>query len=223
MDALLMLTHVLAQAMPPWAVPDPAPLPESSWFDRLILESPGALVLGLVLVVIAGVVAGRRAAWGNRVLVVAGVVALLGVGVAVLSMLVQTDREEIAARTQRMVAAVVGGDRQDMETLLGAHVQVTYFGAPQGLNKQETITRVTTLHSTGILAGVKAGAASVQTVADNQRFGRSQVKVSATGDITGGYPTLSWWKLDWEKVDDQWQVVGVEPISIPGMRNPTGR
>lgn len=224
MDVLLRFTTLLhIQATPPWAVADPPPLPDPSWFDRLILESPGALVLGIVLLVIGGVIAGRRAAWGNRVLAIAGTVALLGIGIIAVSILVQTDREEITSRTERITAAVVNANRQEMESLLGANLQVTYFGAPQGMNKQETIERVTTLHTTGILAGVKAGVSAVQAAADNQRFGRSQVKVSASGDITGGYPTISWWKLEWEKVDDEWKVIAVEPISIPGIKNPTGR
>lgn len=223
LSAAICIQSVLAQATPPWAVRDPDPLPGPGLFDRWILESPGGLVLGGVIVVIALIIAGRRAVWGNRALVVGGVIAALGAAVIAVSMLIETDREVIARRTEEITAAVVNADRGEMNRLLGANLQVTYFGAPQGLNKQETIERVTTLHTTGILAGVKAGVAEVQASADNQRFGRSQVKVSAAGDITGGYPTLSWWKLEWEKVDGEWKVIAVEPISIPGMSNPRGK
>lgn len=218
-----IMPSVLAQAAPPWAVRDPDPLPGPGFFDRWILESPGGWVVGGVIVVIGLIIAGRRAVWGNRGLIVAGMVAALGAGVMVLSALMTTDREMIDLRTREITVAVVNADRQEMERLLGANLQVTYFGAPQGLNKSETIERVTTLHTTGILAGVKAGVSEVQASADNQRFGRSQVKVSASGDITGGYPTLSWWRLEWEKVDGEWKVISVEPLAIPGMSNPRGR
>jgi hypothetical protein len=217
------VSSVLAQATPPWAVRDPDPLPGPSYFDRWILESPGGWVVGGIFVVVALIIAGRRAAWGIRAVIVAGIIAALGAGVIALSAIITTDREIIDTRTRQITAAVVNADRQEMERLLGANLQVTYFGAPQGLNKSETIERVTTLHTTGILREVKASVAEVQASADNQRFGRSQVKVSASGDITGGYPTVSWWKLEWEKVDGEWKVIAVEPISIPGMSNPSGK
>ncbi len=218
-----VILTLLAQAAPPWAVRDPDPLPGPGMVDRWIFESPGALVLGGVIVVMALIIAGRRAAWGNRALVVGGVIAALGAAMIAVSVLVQTDREVIKVRSEEITAAVVGAKRAEMERLLAANLQVTYFGAPQGMNKQETIERVTTLHTTGILAGVNASVAEVQASADNQRFGRSQVKVSASGDITGGYPTLLWWKIEWEKVDGEWKVISVEPLAIPGMSNPRGR
>ncbi|MBU6412467.1 MAG: hypothetical protein KGS45_03260 [Planctomycetes bacterium] len=221
--AINVVQSAIAHITPPWAVRDPEPLPGPGLVDRWVLESPGSLVLGGVILVIALIIAGRRAVWGNRALVVGGVIAVLGAAVIAASLLVQTDREVIQSRSEEITIAVVNANRSEMERLMGANLQVTYFGAPQGLNKQETIERVTTLHTNGILREVKASVAEVQASADNQRFGRSQIKVSASGDITGGYPTLSWWKLEWEKVDGAWKVIAVEPISIPGMSNPAGK
>ena len=223
MAFLTTLSSLLAHITPPWAVRDPDPLPDASWFDRLILESPGAIVVGVVLLVVALIIVGRRAAWGKNALLVGACVAVLGGGIIALSMALQTDREAIDKSTQRITLGVANADRTVMEELLADNLTVTYFAAPQGLDKRGTIERVTNLHTNGVLAGVKASVERIEASADNQRFGRSHVKVAASGDITGGYPTMSWWKLEWEKIDGTWKVISVEPIAIPGMSNPSGR
>lgn len=223
MSVLTSMFLTLAQATPPWAVRDPDPLPDASWFDRLVLESPGAIVAGIALLVVALILVGRRAAWGKRAVLIGACSAALGIGIIALSLVIQTDREAITQSSERITLAVANADRPVMEDLLASNLTVTYFGAPQGIGKKETIERVTTLRTNGVLAGVKATVDRIEASADNQRFGRSQVKVSASGDITGGYPTMSWWKLEWEKIDGTWKVVSVEPISIPGISNPSGR
>lgn len=210
-------TPALAQLQPP------EPLPSGPLGPRLLFESPWSLVLALSLLGIAvglGRLGALRPAGHRGVLRgVAMAVAVLAITLAATQALVRTPKEEISSRTRELVAAVAEGNSQTLRALLADGCTATYFRAPEGIGKEQIISQVTGAFGSGEPADATIGV--LQAVADNTAFGRAQLRVTVTHDLTERFPYGSWWLVHWKKKDGgQWQAIEIRLLSAPGFSGP---
>jgi hypothetical protein len=196
----------------------PPAFPSSPLLQTLLLESPGGWFTAVALAILGIVllIKFRRIA----IRIAGGVCLLLAGAVTATHMLVVTDHEEVMARTRQVAQAAAAANTAELHRLLAPTFQGKYFAAPSGIDREETIRRCQNFFA---VSPVELRVSDVDVVIDNERFARSQVLVSGRGDLTGGYPALSWWVLVWEHTSEGWQVTAAEPFSMQGMRNPGGR
>lgn len=115
--------------------PPPAALPGSPLFDRLVLERP--LVLLVALCAAAGFTLMVAIARDQRRIgaTIAALLLLAAAGVFVLSALVQTPREALAARTRTLIAALATVDTPALDDLLADNAVMRYAFARGGIGK----------------------------------------------------------------------------------------
>ena len=190
---------------------EPPPLVSTSRSSDVIastlFESPGAWFLAFALVVVAMALITRPQ---RKLQYVGAVLVILAIGVGVLEHLVITEREAIIASSRVATFGVAKADSSVLQRLLSPDFRIVYFEAPQGLGKEETIRRAVAFFGTH---RSEISIAEIRAVADNDRFGRSQVHLTGRSELTGGYPESMWWGLNWEKTSAGWQLKDAELLS----------
>ncbi len=189
-------------------------LPEAPLVERLLFESPWPLAgMAVVIGVIAAVMLNRRgrgaAALG------AGVGGLaLAAALVVMAGAVVTDREEIGRRSSAFVEAVAAGDAMAAEELLLEDVSLRVGEeAPAGNWRAAILGAVQTAHREYGIEAASMG--NVQTSATEGGFGRSVFRVTARA--SAGFPSVSWWKLDWRRDhDEKWRIEVMRCLEING-------
>lgn len=204
----------LGQGVFPTAAPPPA-LPSPPLIDRFLFQLPWSLATAAALFVLA-IVFARAAALTQQekrtpLRVVAAALLIGAIAVGILQALVTTKSEAIRNRTDELVNAVALGDLNSLERLLASDATAVYFNAPDGIDKDTIMDHVARQFGQGREATVRI--ADLSSIADNERFGRSQLRVVVTHDFTAGYPIGSWWRVDWRaKTDGTWEAVKVEAL-----------
>jgi len=205
--------------------PPPAALPGPPAFDRYLLESPL-----LAMAVLLG--AGFAAYWFLRSRGKAGAGAAVGVGLAMMAAgvflaarMVETPREAMGRAAKALVAAVAGADLAAADGLLSPEAALYSFLSPAGMPKAEILSVVERdfAPGRGRYALKEWAVLERQAVLDTPVSGRVHIKVRVTPDATA-FPNLSWWRLDFERGGDgRWRVRGIQPLSIAGQGNASGR
>ena len=142
----------------------------------------------------------------NAGLAVAGVGLLL----ALISYLVDTDKEKVIDRSRQLVQAVVAREWQATEALLDPAAAFTYSGLSYGDRKAiiEAAQR-----------GTQSAGLSSATVTDvgTQRIGSvytTSLRIFSVQEKAGGIQTPSDWELDWKKTDQGWVVIDIRLIQF---------
>ncbi len=194
--------------------PQIAPLPEPGLVERLTLESPGGVVVSLVVIGLAGAVilnARGRLKLGLIVLAVAW--ALAGASFFIAST-VQTPREALMARTRELVRALAEVDSGAMGEILSpdAVVEVRRVKTFRG---RESIIRAAEMYVGGSTRIESHRAPEIQAVIDGANAARTQARVRHSGP---GIPPASWWRIEWYRPSEgePWVAVEVKPLWIAG-------
>jgi hypothetical protein len=190
-------------------------VPETSLWSHLLFESPWPAVGGLIGVwAVLRVLAARRQRIKLRV---AAVVALgLAAGLAALAWAVTTDREQVAAQTEALVAATDPVDRGRLDKLIQPDAPVTIEAGPTlmvyrlmgpALDRLEVASQST--------RQLDAGVAKAQEAV-------SEVKLlTRLNRPVAPQPVPSTWRFHWT-ADDQgaWRVSKIVLVEVNGQSVP---
>lgn len=207
----------------------PEPLPSGPLGPRLIFETPWSFVVAAVLLAVA-IGLGRAAALrpvGRRAPARAAalVFVALALGVVIAQAVVRTPREQLALRTRELVDAVAAGDAERLRPMLAADCTASYLRSQSGIGKELILAQVVEAFGSGEPAEARVGV--LQTIADNDSFGRAQLRVTVNHDLTSGYPLGSWWMVRWQRragasggSGGMWEATEIRLLAAPGVSGP---
>lgn len=138
---------------------------------------------------------------------------LVAVVLALLSILIDTDKEKVIKRTHQLISAVEKQDQSTAAKLL--HPQVQLFE----MDKTAILNRIATAASQFHIKSIRINSIDLQPVDRDL-----SAVMSATTDIdlpiwSGGVPST--WKMVWEKSDQGWLLRDISPINVPGIDSQT--
>lgn len=195
----------------------PTPLPDSPMLSRYLLESPWLAVVALIGIslILFAYWTTRQSVRQARVAAVLG--ALLACGVVLMGMFVQTPAESMKARAMQLVRLTAAGDVKGVEGVLTSDAVLRLSSDSDAEPLHRILTRVQTQFSRGGMYQVKDHRIlELQACETGPRTGRVQIKISTTPEVAP-YPVPSWWRLDFEQLEDgSWSVGGIELISVGG-------
>jgi hypothetical protein len=134
---------------------------------------------------------------------------LLAVILALLSILIDTDKEKVIRRTRQLVAAVEKQDQPSAAKLLHPQVQLFEMDKPAILN------RIASAASEFHIKSIRINSIDVQPMDRDL-----SAVMSATTDVDlpiWSGPIPSTWKMVWEKTDQGWLLRDISPINVPGI------
>lgn len=202
----------------------PPPLPDPPLLEHHLLESPWAATL--LLLIGAGVswALSQRQQRPRPARFASMAFLLLAAGVFALASLVTTDRERVTRLTRDLVAAVAKADLPAVRATLAEDAMLYFFEQPGGLTLQGILDRLERdFVQGGMYQITDHSVLEVQATLDEPTRARVQTRVRVTAAATGT-PYTSWWRLDFVRTgEDRWQVSGIQPLVLPGIRNPGGR
>lgn len=198
-------------------------LPQTPILERFLFEAPTLPVAVLAiaaLVALAMALKRQRKAPG---LIVAGVLALLAVGVFVTAARVTTERERLAEHAARLVAAVASSDVGALRALLVDPVRIGPSDNATGWASR--IPRITSFEQLeGVMSnrfgdpGTYVGSHQVletRAALDGPGLGRTLVRVRVRG-VDDAFISHSWWEIRWIESTDGWLASRIEAIWIQG-------
>jgi hypothetical protein len=203
----------------------PPPLPAGPFFERLLFEQPFGLATGFALAAVVAFVALNRNGKARTAVLAAGACAALALGSHLLSTMVVTPREQIAAATRALVDATAKADIGALDPMLAPDVRFSSRLSlpgmsipPSGFDKPTLLTAVSRLF--GQAYPLKDHSVKeVQSSIDGPNSGRTQVKVWVQIE---GIPNTSWWLVRWRMdADGQWRATTIEPLDIPMFGSPS--
>ncbi len=197
--------------------PDPAPLPEPPWWQHYLLEFPWPLAGFLLAVAFIG-------AWllfqrGKTLF--AAALALTGVclssGLTILSLLIETPREQITWSSRKVVEFTARAESGTLESFLTEKASLRVLGSGTRLDRAQILARVKAdMGGRYALRGRAAGISRVQASIDGPGVGRTQFRLQATHDASG-IPVGMWWRFQWRMERDAWRVHALELIAFDGL------
>lgn len=206
---MLMLTEIPSLMTRTLGAFPPAPLT-----DRLLFESPIVVpvaVLGLALIIGFGM---GRAGKGRGGWIVVGIAAVVAVGIAISSRVVETDREAIERLTREFVESVMENDRGRVEELLSTRLTVAADGQSAPLDAREFILNQVERVSAEIerhATNVQEAAITVEDAAGKSKFAFSVLQSRGYGF------GVSTWVLDWQKTPSVgWQINTIDLVALNG-------
>lgn len=198
--------------------PNVAPLPEPGFVQRFVLEQPA---LPAVVILIAGLVA--LIALRQRDAFRAGLIAfltaaLLAIALVAAGSLIDTDREQLIARQDRLVHAVAHAEIRELDRLLAPDARVGGNELPVlrgGLDREAILSTVRTYLGQRFTVST-LGTIERQAVVDGPNAARTQIYLRVVTESSG--QTWTWFRIGWRLGDDgQWRAVLVEPLFISGV------
>lgn len=204
-----MLYLVLGQLGGPQFVPPELPAPpilekwflESPWLPALAL----AAVAALLFFILRSRNQPRQAAMG------AGVPLLIAAAMIVLSLLVTTEREELAARTKELISATAAADLDRLAPMLAEDVGLSLLGTARNETKSGILGLVQ--RYPGSMFPVEEHSVHEITAhVDRAGGGRTICRARV---VVQGVPNGSWWRVGWRKnAAGQWTAVHIEALHI---------
>ena len=183
---------------------------------RLLFETPWWLPT--VVVVIGAVVFYTANKRGEARLRRAGVIiAALGVGLALVSYFVDTDRERAVKRTRQLVTSFEDKDWATMRSLLHPKASVGIANVPITLynDREQIVARAQD-------AADRYGFRSVNITSLDARQDQTIITVSlsviSVQEQTGGRPITSTWEFDWLESADGWSLYKIRAIQVGGQQ-----
>jgi len=203
--------------------PNVPQLPDPPVLERYFLESPLVVIGALVVLgVVAGVILVRSGK--DRLGIAAGFAGVaLAAGVWLLADQVETEREVIRGRSRQLEEAVAEADPTRASSLLAQDVEAVSLVTPRGAGLDWILDFIRT-DMAGRFAIHEHRVRRVEAVIDGPNVARSQIHVTVTPEFTRA-PQFVVVKLDWrrELPDGEWLVIGITPVHVAGVSNPTGR
>jgi len=171
-----------------------------------IYETPWWLPTGIALLGVILFVTGNNRL--EKKLRLAGIVVIaLAVILAVVSFLLDSDREKVVKRTNALVQSVEARDWNRMATYLHPNVAVSVFaGRDQVVNGTRRAAEYSDLRQARVVS-------MDATVLPDQII-RVTMRVNGT-TRDGSLPTD--WTLEWEEIDGAWMVRNITPEGGPGI------
>ncbi|MCX5689428.1 MAG: hypothetical protein NTV94_06515 [Planctomycetota bacterium] len=195
----------------------PTALPDSPLLSRYLLESPWLAVISLVGIsmILFAFWTTRQAVRPARIAAIVG--AMLACGVVLLGLFVQTPVEAMKARAVQLVRLTAASDVQGVEDVLTRDAVLRLSSDAQAESRARILVRVQSQFGNGGMYEVKdLRIIELQACETGPGTGRVQIKVSANPAMAP-FPVPSWWRLDFEQVDDgSWAVGGIELLSVGG-------
>jgi hypothetical protein len=195
------------------------PLPPVPIFDRLV-ESPWPLVGFLILLGVVSFWAFNSRGQARRGVVVAGVMLGLAGAISLAAVLIVTQREALRARSVELTGAVAEGDVQTVRSILHPSARAYWRDAREGWPVervvefiQEEMQRAYAVHSHRVR--------QVEAAIDGPEVARTQVHLTIVPEATRT-PLQMVVRLDWQRIDAEWRVVRVSPMSIQGFGDISG-
>jgi hypothetical protein len=184
---------------------------------RLLFETPWWLPT--VIVAVGGVVFYTANQRGEKRLRTAGLaIAGLGVGLALLSYFVDTDRERAVKHTRQLVASFENKDWATMRSLLHPKASVGIANVPATLynDREQIVARAQD-------AADRYGFRSVNITSLEARQDQTLITVSlsliSVQEQTGGRPITSTWEFDWLETAGGWALYKIRAIQIGGQQS----
>jgi hypothetical protein len=133
------------------------------------------------------------------------VIALVGVGLAITSCLVTTDKEYVDQHTRQIVEAFNRRDWPALHGLLDPHTSLegVYTNRDQIIDGGKK-----TVDAIGLTG---ASITSLQTKQTDTLI-TVDLNILSSQDITMGRPTVTSWRFDWENRGTGWKLVRIEPL-----------
>ena len=185
------------------------------FFEHLLLESPAPLIVALLALSVGLVIIAFRRV-SVRHLLAGGGVALMAAGVALLAMLVTTEREKVQNLTTDLVNATAPLDKARLDALIDPDATIVnsegtrMFTLPEGLARLAQIQARVPAFSHSVIK------LSAQT--DESEYARSVVSLITACEIADS-PTYAHtrWLLTWHRdAAGQYHVTEVRWLSIDG-------
>lgn len=184
-------------------------IPSPPLWQNLLFEQPWPLAMVLLVIAVVLRMAGRSR--GSRPLRWSAVAAVaIGAGVVGLAFAVDTGREAVRRLTLDLVDATAPLDAARVSQLLAEDVRVTGPGGGVVLAGDEVHARLKAIDDDFAIKAhrvrdVKAWAKGTEGLAGLALY----TEVSVT-------PTLTRWRLEWEKTGGAWRVTEVRWLSLNG-------
>lgn len=196
-------------------------LPDPPFFEHHLLESPWALAATLALIGVVLFVHGARRL-NRRVVIVAGVSMLLGIGVVVLATFVTTTRELLIARTREMIAATAPLDLPRLRGFVASGAQLVGPDGSPWLDAEEIFRELESATHRFSIVAQDAGRLTAETPAPT--LGRTSLHVRTTfGGRPPSAPIATDWVFTWEKqTDGRWRVTRLQWMLLQGSPPPIG-
>ena len=194
-------------------VPDPPPLPDGSIVERLLFESPMAVIAIVIALTCVLFFRARGHSDSGR----SGLIVLVGSALAVLigavAAIVETNAERLREITITLVADAISGNAERVGATL--HDECTLI-EPFSRDEMDRDRILKGIRDRIPTFGITDHAAlDARAYAPNDRFGRVQVKVRV--NISGAGVHFSWWELEYERqADGAWCVIRIKPLSMSG-------
>lgn len=196
------------------------PLPEPGMYELWVLEQPLLPSVVLVIIALSVLYIMRHSPRFKRVALPIALPALLiAAGIYALGTATVTDREVLRERSRALVQSVADGDRAALRAMLADDARLaSVFANASGADR---IVTLATTRNPGVVRSAEVG--QVNAGLYGQRVASTQIRVRTQGDML---PSLSWWRVDWQRPDetgDDWTVTHIEPIWIQGFSDPGPR
>jgi hypothetical protein len=137
----------------------------------------------------------------------------LGVFLAVLSFVVETDPQKVNRQSRELVLAVVDQNWDKLQSLLAPDARLSIEGSTPLFHSRDQVVAGTKL---GVKRyGLHGASAVVEETKRQDYLISTTVRVYSTGDIDPGHPVPSLWQLDWVKgPDGHWAVSDIRAMEI---------
>ena len=176
-----------------------------------LFDTPYWLLGALGVVAVALWVSGN-ARQERRLQYTAYFVLLIAAALAILSRMVETDREVVTRQTREIVQAVEKKDSAAAQKLLHPRASLAE------MNKQQIVDRIGTAADQFGIRGVRITSLEV---AASPLAPEMTAALAATADLNAnpysGAGVPSTWDLTWVKTADGWLLRDITPKSVPGM------
>ena len=193
-------------------------LPQPSAFEYWVYEQPLALAIALIVAGVLTMVLMRYRKNFKRVALPIGALLIaIGSGIYTLGTLTVTEREHLQTRSEALVQSVASAQPTELRAMLDPDVRLaSVFASAQGADR---IVQIATTRNQGVVQSADVGKVHAGLYGD--RVATTQIRVRTEGSFV---PSLSWWRVDWERADTQspWLVTHIEPIWVQGISNPAG-
>ncbi|MFN0011716.1 MAG: hypothetical protein ACKVS8_08755 [Phycisphaerales bacterium] len=199
--------------------PDPAPLPSAPIWQVYLLEFPWPLAGTLVIAALLGayLIIQRGKLLAAIAIALGGL--CLTAGLTLLSLLIETPREQITWSAHQVVAATARADHSTLGSFLADSVSLQVLGSQRRLDRSEILARVKTdMAGRYALRGKVASVSRVSATIDGPGVGRTQFRLQATHDATG-IPAGMWWVFHWRIDRDAWRLTGLDLVAFDGLPN----
>lgn len=193
-------------------------LPQPSALEYWVYEQPLALAIALIVAGVLTMVLMRYRKNFKRVALPIGALLIaIGSGIYTLGTLTVTEREHLQTRSEALVQSVASAQPTELRAMLDPDVRLaSVFASAQGADR---IVQIATTRNQGVVQSADVGKVHAGLYGD--RVATTQIRVRTEGSFV---PSLSWWRVDWERADTQspWLVTHIEPIWVQGISNPAG-